>query len=189
VSQGTGIYRPSPSNGPILQGEILSGIQQPILTISENSADTQEFEVKDHPWVIVMSQDCDLDQDYRKEVGSSLPNILLSEVSIAEVANQLIRNQGTSGAQRWDRIRKNNEPRYHFLEKPRPDDDADRAVLEEFVIDFKRYFTLPSKELYAQLEKQVKRRSVLNSPYLEHLAHRFHSYHSRVALDTDHMSE
>ncbi len=189
MSQGIGIYRPSPVNGPLLQGEILSGILQPILTIPENSAEAQEFEVKDHPWVIVISQDCDLDQDHKKGLGSSLPNILLSEVSSAEAANQLIKSQGGPGAQRWDRIKKNNEPRYHFLEKSQPEDDTERLGLEEFVIDFKRYFTLPSKELYAQLERQGKRRCVLNSPYLEHLAHRFHSYHSRVALDADHMSE
>jgi hypothetical protein len=101
----------------------------------------------------------------------------------------LVGSSFSCGSATWQRIKINNDPRYHFLQKPRPEDDADSTGLEEFVIDFKRYFTVPSKEVYLQLSRQVKRRCVLDSPYLEQLTHRFHSYQSRVALDTDHISE
>jgi len=190
LSQGEGIYRPSPGRGSLLQGEILSDLPQVILTIPEDpSIAEREFDIKEHPWVIVMSQDCDLDQDFNKGAGSSLPNILFCEVSTAAKALELIKAAGGPASQISGRIKINNEPRYHFLQKPSVEHDACNEGLEEFVIDFKRYFTLPTQEVYFQLTQRTRRRCILNSPYLEHLAQRFHSYLSRIALDSDHVSE
>jgi hypothetical protein len=57
-------------------------------------------------------------------------------------------------------------------------------------IDFKRYFTLPTDELYLRVERQeTRRRCGLKSPYLEHLSARFSCFLSRVALPEDHFSE
>ncbi len=188
MTQGQGIYAPSPSDGPLVQGEILSQIEQVIFSLPPlQSPEDREFEVQVHPWVIVMTQDCDLAQDYRKGVGSMTPNILFCEVSTAEELSKLLK--GSDASARWTQIQQNKDPRYHFLQRATPEFDFQQQGLDEFGIDFKRYFTLPSGEVYSQLTRSAKRHCFLNSPYLEHLAQRFSAFLSRVALDSDHMSE
>lgn len=60
----------------------------------------------------------------------------------------------------------------------------------ELVIDFKRYFTLPTGELYRWIALgETRRRCRLRSPYMEHLSSRFAYFLSRVALPEDYRSE
>jgi hypothetical protein len=47
----------------------------------------------------------------------------------------------------WDRIMKNVDERYHFLQVAPPEDDALGQGLPELTVDFKRYFTLTIEEL------------------------------------------
>ena len=78
--------------------------------------------------------------------------------------------------------------------KPKEIDDqfleaADRQVdgigvgVPAFVVDFKRFFTLPPYELAHRLAA-ARRRCRLLPPYLEHFSSRFASYLSRVAPST-----
>ena len=90
----------------------------------------------------------------------------------------------------WDHIRINKDERYHFLQKVEPPDDALGQGLPELGLDFKRYFTVPTDEVYRRVElSEAQRRCFLASPYLEHLSSRFAFYLSRVALPEDHLSE
>lgn len=185
----------------LCQGEIISHLTQPVpifnASPTEDDASPYEVDEKIHPWAIVMSQDCDLAQDCqaaqaRGKQGTILPNILFCEIKTAEQEISDIARSDAKAAQsqKWKRICQNLESRFHFLERAEPQQDAAAEGLQEFVIDFKRYFTLPPEEVYRQLNRgDAKKRSVLHSPYLEHLAHRFHAFQSRVALDEDHSSE
>ena len=79
------IYQPSPSDGPLFHGEILSDIVQPLVNFGEPGGDIV-VEKKNHPFVLIMSQACDLDRAFKK--GSQgdtheLPNILFCEVEEA----------------------------------------------------------------------------------------------------------
>lgn len=189
MSQGEGIYTRSPADGPLLQGEILSNLPQARLAIEAAPSEGQGvFDIKVHPWVIVMSQDCDLEQDFHAGPGRMSPNILFCEMSTADDLSALIRTSGL-GSSKWQLIRQNNDPRYHFLQRSAQEDDARDNGLEEFGIDFKRHFTLPTEEVYFRLHQETQRRCVLNSPYLEHLANRFYAFMSRVALPAEHQSE
>jgi hypothetical protein len=40
-------------------------------------------------------------------------------------------------------------------------------------MDFKRYFSLPTEEVYYRIDSEAKRRCRLVSPYAEHLSTRF----------------
>lgn len=185
----------------LCQGEIISNLIQPVpifnASPTEDDASPYEVDEKIHPWAIIMSQDCDLAQDYRaaqscRNQGTILPNILFCEIKTAEeeLADIARSDARAAQSQKWKRICQNIEGRFHFLERVAPEHDAVAEGLQEFVIDFKRYFTLPPQEVYRQLDRgEAKKRSVLHSPYLEHLAHRFHAFQSRVALDEDHSSE
>lgn len=195
MSQGEGIYTRSPADGPLLQGEILSNLPQARLIIESAPSEGQGvFDIGVHPWVIVMSQDCDLEQDYRARNGSNqpdkkIPNILFCEMTTSGELFKLIYSAGGPASAIFQRIVQNNDPRYQFLEKTEAAYDALGTGLDELCIDFKRYFTIPAEEVYFRLSQSTRRRCYLLSPYLEHLALRFYSYQSRVALPEEHQSE
>ncbi len=189
------IYRSSES-GALRQGEVVSGVVQ--FRIDPDNLDAAlaggraEILQEEHPFAIVVTQDCDLDWDHRtrqEHVGTTsaklLPNVLMCELKDASEAPR----QPGMKALPWTRIVQNKEERYQFLQAVTPDEDAQGIGLPELLIDFKRYFTIPTDEVYGQLERRARRRCVLMSPYLEHLATRFHYFQYRVALPGQHKSE
>jgi hypothetical protein len=52
-------------------------------------------------------------------------------------------------------------------------------------VDFRQYFSLPTEEAYFGAQP-ARRRCRLDTPYAEHLSHRFFSHMARVALPIDH---
>jgi hypothetical protein len=145
-----------------------------------------------HGYAVVLTQDCDLEQDFsvrQKQIASDklLPSVLFCEVATAE---ELFGRVKSLGSKLWDRIRINKDERYHFLQKIEADRDGLGLGMPELGIDFKRYFTIPTDEVYKRIEiGKAKRRCALVSPYLEHLSSRFAYFLSRVALPENHFSE
>jgi hypothetical protein len=138
----------------------------------------------------VLSQDCDLDFDFKARNGQEkedkrLPNILFCEViTAAELKGAQAMNSSI-----WSSVKRNKDERYQFLQKVETADDAADQGVPELGIDFKKYFTIPTEEVYVQLQKTARRRCRLLSPFLEHLSTRFAHYLCRVALPTPHLSE
>lgn len=67
-------FHPSPLSGALRQGELLTDLQERYVeTLNDNGSETPEFGVvlTKHPYSIVLSQDCDLDQDFRTRVDAS----------------------------------------------------------------------------------------------------------------------
>jgi hypothetical protein len=141
-----------------------------------------------HRYAIVLTQDCDLLADYerrstRTASDPSVPNILFCEATTVESLRGLL----PQGKDIWKRIVQNKDERYQCLEAVPIDQDAAGQGLDAIGVDFKRYFTIPTDEVYKRLELgQVKRRCRLVSPYVEQLATRFFYYQYRVALPYDH---
>jgi hypothetical protein len=189
------MYRASlaPAAYCLRQGEIVTDLAQARLSLDSVGRDEPVVEIVLHPFAMLMTQDCDLEQDFvarrKGEVNDKrLPGLLFCEVATAE---ELF---GRLGGRRkeWDRLNidKNKNERYHFLQRVDASCDAAQIGLEELGIDFKRYFTVPADEVYRRIELgQAKRRCILVSPYLEHLSSRFAYFLSRVALPADHLSE
>lgn len=189
-------YIRSQPGGPIRQGEILSNVlQHKINTESIGHPELTEVDQVIHVLAIVLSQDCDLEQDFTarqrlSEAGAFadplderlLPNILLcflaTEGSILATlpAGTTIRN----------RFWQNKEDRYQFLRGVEPNQDAQNAGIPGLGIDFRRYFTVPTDELYRQLDFSCVRRCRLAPQYLEHLSCRFANFLSRVGLPRNH---
>lgn len=177
------IYARSPGNGPLRQGEILTDIVQSLLTLESVGTDTPAIEEIDHPVAIIASQDCDLEQDFaakRQGKPEQLPSILLYEVIEAQT---LLKNQPGNDVRRP--IANNKNERYHVLQAVKKELDALEQGLPDLGIDFRRYFTIRTEELYRQLGTG-KRRCVLRSPYLEHFCTRAAAFQCRVALPADH---
>jgi hypothetical protein len=183
-------YAPSGS-AELCQGEILSGLVQTQLEI-ESVGVTEGIRVsrKHHPFAIILSQDCDLDLDFKARAGEVkedklLPNVLFCEVVTAAE----LKGSGGMNTSIWGRVQRNKDERYQFLQKVESAYDSAAQGLPEMGIDFKRYFTIPTGEVYAQLEKTCRRRCRLLSPFLEHLCTRSGHYLCRIALPAEHMSE
>lgn len=187
------VYRPAEVEGRLWQGEILQGVIQirpTVESLQANVPDALEVIPVAHDLVVVMSQDCDLDQDHRRRIEGgqgTLPNIMLCDVYPAEVLRARVQEQHQLNRTDWKRrIAQNQNERFHYLQKVEPDQDLQQEGLTALALDFKIYFTLPTDELYARLRLGVRRRCRLNTPYAEHLAHRFFRFQSRVALPQDH---
>jgi hypothetical protein len=121
-----------------------------------------------HEYVILLSQDCDLLWDYKDiEKGNpgDLNGILIYE---AETVPE-IKTKFPAGRDLWSRIVKNSEDRYHYLEETPAELDLVAEGIPALVIDFKRYFTIPPRELYRQcaLAHGARRRCRLEMPYSE----------------------
>lgn len=187
------VYRPSPAEGRVWQGEILENLVQIKLSIENiegNEEGTIDVIPVTHELVLVMSQDCDLEQDHDRRQAAeqgTLPNVLFCDVYHAETLRAKVQAQHQLNRQDWRRrIAQNQNERFHYLQKVEPNQDLQGHGLPALAIDFKIYFTLPTEELYARLGHGALRRCALNSPYVEHLAHRFFKFQSRVALPRDH---
>lgn len=190
-----GIYAAS-VDGPLRQGEVVSNLDQARLTIDSVLTKDPSVVFVRHAWAIVVTQDCDLDWDHKGRVPSAdakaaarqIPSVLFLEVRLAAEAKQQC-----GGSDIWKRIAQNKDERFQFLQQVPCGSDALEVGLPEMVVDFKRYFSLPSEEVYKRLSapevSDARRRCRLVTPYAEHLLGRFHAFQSRVALPVDHFSE
>ncbi len=183
------IYAPSPA-GALRQGEIVAHITQPRIRQDTLFSREPVIVYEQHPYSIVVTQDCDLDQDHKARQGQvnpdkALPNILFCQMITA----QELRGRQEINSTIWTQVKINKHERYHFFQKIAVEQDALQEGLPELSVDFKRYFTLPTDEVYQRLQSEAQRRCRLVSPYLEHFSARFAYYQFRVALPQEHFSE
>jgi hypothetical protein len=191
-AQNISIYEPAQQNGAIRQGEIITELTQFIVNIETEELEEPEIIRKKHPYALVVSQDCDLDWDYKARAGLTqshklLPNILLCEVVTAEE----LRGNTEINSRIWDSVRNNKNERYQFLQRASIGEDGFSEGLPELAVDFKRYFTIPTEEVYLRTRPGggARRRCRLISPYVEHFSSRFCYFQSRIALPSEHFSE
>lgn len=191
------IYRSSDKSFSLRQGEILTGVIQYKPVIDELSQHGQElpFETVLHPYVIVITQDCDLDWDYKARNPREIlqPSKLLNSIILCEIAEARgIRDAAGNNmnSKEWKLVESHRHERFYFFEKIPRECEAEQEGLPELTADFKKIFGIDAATLYRQIELgMVKRRSVLISPYLEHFSRRYYSFHSRVALPFQYESE
>jgi hypothetical protein len=188
ATPGAAIFEASPSEHQVLrQGEVLCGVlEYRVLSKPAEGTDIPVLPVA-HSYAIVLSQDCDLLRDYESRLHNNTGNLENVLLVVADEADNARR--GINGSDLWKRVRTNKDERYQFLEKAPPDKDLTAVGVPELVIDFKRYFTLPTDLVYDSLLNGCTRRTVLLTPYKEHLCSRFSFYISRVALPRPHVSD
>lgn len=174
-------------NSPFLrQGEIINNLLEFKLQIPEgNSIDDVRGGAKIdqilHPYVIVVSQDCDLEWDYKARSGEVSDDKLLTHILFCALFTQdEVRSRSKLSTEPWRRTRQNQDERYHYLIEA-PVHDAENS-LPELIADFKSTFSLPN-EFVAWLVStgQITRKGSLSSPYLEDFMHRLYSFLGRVA--------
>lgn len=141
------------------------------------------------PIVIVLTQDCDLEQDskirYQRILAQTQDKLILSvlvaplynveQVYIGEhldqlgIKMQMISKNKTPGQY----LRINELPRYHYVEFPTG------VPIAPSVIDFKHYFSVNVEYLRRKKSDLVCRVSPL---YREDISHRFAGFLSRIGL-------
>ncbi len=176
----------------ISQGDIYKDLEYIDSITEENGI----IEIKKiiFPYVIVLTQDCDLNQDFTfRSVESSTDDKLIISVLTAPIYNveHLFTGEHLSQLglimQKINKYKKgdklttdaknlfdNNTPRYHYL-----DFEFDANMVPS-VIDFKHYFSINLNYLY----KIRKTNFVCKIPelYREDISHRFATFLSRIGL-------
>jgi hypothetical protein len=143
------------------------------------------------PFVIVLTQDCDLAQDHRsrhvqqrdtKDHDKWLLSVLvaplynLEHVLLGKHLSELdqtmraIRRKGTE----HDYLVTNQRPRYHHLEFPKG------VPIPDSVIDFKHYFAC--NVVYLRSLKRTNFVCSVSTPFREDVSHRFASFLARIGL-------
>lgn len=137
------------------------------------------------PYLIILTQDCDLEWDFNNHNDSEsknqdkfLQSILVCPAYLAEKFRngEHLKNlvMEKIGSDRWSNILNNQNPRYHFL----PNNKA--LQIPNLVIDFKHYYSIPRDIIY----KEVKDHYIgtINELFREALSQRFAYYLSRIGL-------
>jgi len=144
-----------------------------------------------YKYVVVMSQDCDLEQDHRVRFTDGANNMdkLLTNVIVVPMYNyeHFIRGNHLADLQMKmadhflsekkspnKELRSNNNPRYHYLEFDKS------TLIVNSVVDFKHFFTVGINYLYGIMEDS--RKYTIDILYRERLSQRFADYLSRIGL-------
>lgn len=118
--------------------------------------------------LIVVTQSCDLVND-KAQLVALCP---IHGLSAFETSNPAFKTKN-----RWEMVRKGQQPGLHMLASPESPDDNRSAL----VVDFGQIHSLPQSYL-ARRTSEAGPRWRLESPFLEHFSQAFARYFMRVGL-------
>lgn len=174
----------------ICQGDIYKNIEY-LEYATENSGIVEISKIL-FPLVLVLTQDCDLQQDYdyrlNEESSSSQDKYLLSVLVVplyniehfydgnhlSEIGLKMAPFPRKSDATDNKRLKQNEIPRFHYLEFP------EDSELVSSVLDFKQYFAVDIKYLNTISKSNFVCK--ISELYREDISHRFSSFLSRIGL-------
>ena len=171
----------------IYQGDIFRDVKYFLwIDIKEDVIEGDEISV---PYLVVLTQECDLEQDYENRLETEnanttndkyLQSILVSPAYLAEKLRKgthleaLELNMQSIDSKRWKNVINNQNSRYHYLPA------NEKFKIPELVIDFKHYYTLPRDFFYQYLDKNYI--GTVDQLFRESLSQRFSYYLSRIGL-------
>jgi hypothetical protein len=166
----------------IRQGDILRDIRH--LEYLKQEAEYIELSEIIFPLVIVLTQDCDLEQNKEDEEREKQDKHLMA-VLVAPVYNaeQVFLGQHLSEIDlamepihrdRKNFVKKNQSPRYYYLEFP------EECRITPSVVDFKHYFSLSLEYLEENYAQQFI--CCISELFRESISQRFSNYLARIAL-------
>lgn len=172
----------------LAQGDIIRDVEY-VEHIAERNGNLEISKIV-FPLVVVLTQDCDLAQDYKfrwsREQTTTKDKLLLS-ILVAPLYNaehvyngEHLSDLGMPMApinrkrSPGENLRKNETPRYHYL------DFGSEIPIAPSVVDFKHYFSVNA--IYLKKTKPSKFVCRLSTLYREDIAQRFASFLARIAL-------
>lgn len=140
------------------------------------------------PYIIVLTQDCDLEWDFnnRSQPASEKHDKYLQTILICPAYNAEVFRIGDhlksiglkmhewKKSEDYKRITQQNHARFHFLEKNQA------LQVPQLIVDFKHYYTIPRDPLYKMYAEHYL--ATINHLFRESLSQRFSSYLSRIGL-------
>ncbi len=175
-------------NSPFVrQGEIINNLFELKLQIPEGKSidglsKRAKFDPIVHPYVIIVSQDCDLEWDYKARSGEAAKDKLLTHMLFCALfsKDETIERSNLK-SDLYKRVRQNQNERYHHLDEAPVNGAEDN--LPELIADFKTTFSLSVEFVYWLVSTgQAIRKGALLPPYLEDFMHRLYSFLGRVAI-------
>lgn len=185
-------YENPPSNGRLQNGEILRGLSIPTPKWPfESDIDFDQeilFPQILHPYVVVVSQECDLYWDYLDRLSGEstgerrnkeIPEILVAEMfNVAELRESANINGGL-----WKEIKKHQNSRFHYFPPSEPDTNPE---VTELAADFKSVFGVDPNLLYSLLKQsRIDRVATLQTDFRRQLNQRLMNWLGRVDLPDD----
>ncbi len=185
------MYLKNPNPIRPCQGDIYSNVEYYIpykVNNDEEGGEYPELESIQYNYCVILSQECDLEQDYKVRTCEKiishdklLPSIIIAPAYLAEQLRSgdhlqsLEYKMDKINRERWSVIIKNKNDRYHYLEK-----DLDLNI-PEMVIDFKHIITIPTEFFYKNIQPKMYTASL---PYLyrEFLSQRYCNFLSRIGI-------
>ena len=173
-------------NDRINMGDILTDIEYKIL--QKNDKEITEITIT-YPYSVVLTQDCDLEQDYdsrntsveeRKNEDKFVHSILLCPIFNADEfkSGEHLSELGINGeiwcSDLWKPIKKNIHKRFCYIKKD------ENTELPDLIIDFKNFFTLSRDYIYDTYEE--KHLTSVRNLFREDISNRFAHYISRIGL-------
>ena len=174
----------------IKQGDILENVEFNLFSPKEKS-----YLKIIYPYTLVLTQDCDLEQDHtaRNNIEAThqdkflestllLPAFLSEDFKMGTHLSMIGLNRlnwstsFSSKSNKWDDIKNNENKRFHCLKN-----DAELKI-PELVADFKFFFTLPHSQLNEIYEKSYL--ASIKPLFREDLSFRFANYLARIGLPT-----
>ena len=178
-------------NNRINQGDIFRKITH--IENWEESGNELKISRICYPYVVILSQDCDLREDVSvrsKEINDkalisvlAAPLYNFDQFLDGEHLQGLGIDKTSSVSKNPDKtdhknLIQNKNPRYHFLEV------TSQTTLPKLVIDFKHYFSISIE--YLQKIRDENFVHPIDFLYREQLSQRFANYLSRIGLPTEH---
>lgn len=184
------VYLLSPTSGALVQGELLANVWEHWVPVTTELADDETPRVRSrgHPLVIVLTNTCDLQQDFTCRSQASDPRVIdedrrsITCVQLCDLYDLSAARVLVPGSDIFKRVRSNQDERYHRLVSD-PDAPGTPAELSDLTMDFRKMFTVPTGALYQGLASgNVRRLGVVPPIYVHDLIHRFFGYLGRVSL-------
>jgi len=175
---------PNPRKDRVCQGDVLREVEY-FESVFEKGGVLEVTKVV-FPLAIVLTQDCDLEQDHKFRAHEQetrdkwLISVLLAPMynaqhfQVGEHLSDIDIKSQAFGSKERKRIWQNNNPRYHYFEF------ESSIGLVPCVVDFKHYFSAPVP--YLEKVKSENFVCKVSELYREDISQRFASFLSRIGL-------
>lgn len=175
------------NNGRVYQGDILRDMLLLEMQYADDIGSKYNVVEKNVPYIVVLTQDCDLEQDFnnRNQISDKhdkyMESILVCPAYLAEEFREgnHLEEFGLKmekwNSKRYKQIKTQNNYRYHYLDGYPP------YQIPNLVLDFKHYYTIPRDVIYFAKENGHYLAS-LRQLFREDLSHRFSFFLSRIGL-------
>lgn len=176
----------------VSQGDIYQNVEF-IESVNEENGIVEISKIV-FPYIVVLTQDCDLTQDFkfRSDYSRTGDKLILSvlvapiynanHVCLGEHLTELdrvmrqiqVKGKGNKPTTEWRNLVNNDNPRYHYLEFP------NEVSIVPSIIDFKHYFSLNLE--YLREIRETNFVCKVSELYREDISQRFASFLSRIGL-------